>query len=146
MTDIWYAPSFHKKDWYAPSEIDFSEDCWAYFILPYLNEFMEGRWPGCPDDWVERTDPGDQHKAPFIDAAEIAAEYDMRIKPVPSPYSTLLFDHYTCGFTFKELARGFNMDELELEAEAGWLIKYISGRRIKKMPYADWKKQVKYRQ
>jgi len=153
--------------WIAPKDINFSVPQLVYFLLPCLYEFREGFYPNEPDEyrtfvdgaWVnkkastyEGANSNHSDIAPFITAAETAAELDSRLSQI---YTTLpgkvdgsvgvsgeaLIMCYTDGIDEYVLADRLNIEAQSLIIELSKMLQFVSGYKRKRIEYEQWRRK-----
>lgn len=146
--------------WFPAWAIYFSKIQLEMFLLPELNNLRAGDFPTEPDEYITyehgvritRQRSGYEksgrkstnHNAPFIQAAEIAAEIDSRLAMIPIPGRYWVTENLTDGFTFEEIAKFYHVTEDQVKREIGRMVKYMVGWKRKEVNYKEWKKQIKY--
>jgi hypothetical protein len=139
--------------WFPARGIYFSKIQLEHFLLPELNNLRAGFYPSEPDEYVtyakgvkvETKRSGYEksgrkstnHQAPFIAAAEIAAEIDARLSKCPQGW--WVQSYYTDGFTFVEIAKFNHTTEEWARREIGRMVKYLVGWKRKQVDYEAWK-------
>lgn len=129
-----------SDDWYKPSEVIPTVSQLQFFVLPYLDDLRDGSWPPDTRD-TGYFDNGRSSTrvtiAPWLGAAELAAEIDERMGRVVDSVALIL--HYTAGWEWYKVARNLHYTENELRREVILMLKYIAGRNRKRDTYPRWK-------
>lgn len=136
------------KEWYQPAEID-ANYCYyqMFFLIWHWDELAEDKWPQAPENTdIEYSPRMIKHHAYYEIPALFRAELEVRLKETKTDGKLLVQsiwrlrrdDEFQEGDPFPQ----YPFEELDYEARTALF--FISGGR-KKLKYADWKKQRKYR-
>ncbi len=141
--------------WIPPNKVVYSRLQMILFLLPNLFELREGEYPSEPDEYYcvlpqlgevyrkrsnyeePRIKKKKSNKAPFIIAAEIAAEVDKRLSMTPCGH--WLIAHYTDGYGVDQIAATSRLSPTTIENEIKTTLKYVSGWKRKRLSFNDYK-------
>jgi len=143
--------------WFPSRGIYFSKIQLQRFIFPELNDLRFGDYPPEPDEyityvrggWIEMKRSGYEksgrkltnHNAPFIAAAEIAAEIDARLNMISLPQRYWVTENFTDGMEFWEIAKFYHVGEDQVRREIGRMIRYMVGWKRPLVDYETWVKE-----
>jgi len=139
-SDIIDEITYKEVDLY-PSNVIYSIEQFQTFLLPFLHLLEEGEWP-CPMPDYEHHEHN-RYLAPFVQATEVAAEVNARLKTVPDKLKILLQDLYVYKKDINDFARIHGFDIVWLKSEHRLVMRYISGTKRKLWPYRKWKSDIK---
>jgi DNA-directed RNA polymerase specialized sigma24 family protein len=140
--------------WFPSRGIYFSKIQLQRFIFPELNDLRFGDYPPEPDEyityvkggWIEMKRSGYEksgrkltnHNAPFLAAAEIAAEIDSRLAMIPLPQRYWIMDNLTDGMEYWEIAKFYHVAEDQVRSKIGRMIRYMVGSWRADVDYKEW--------
>jgi hypothetical protein len=120
--------------WWQPSEIRFTRQQLKQFILPNLEELREGHYPSAP---AGRSTKHSQSKlAPFVIAADIAAEVDSRLKLIPN--HTFIDEYFMRDIDEREICIRHQISMYSFHRELNKMVSYLSGWKRKRIDYPSW--------
>ncbi|MFA5252744.1 MAG: hypothetical protein WC454_09205 [Phycisphaerae bacterium] len=132
-------------NWYAPNEIHGAGTVEQLrdFLLPNLDDLRNGTWP--VDERQSGRPGGHCNRAPFVTAADVAAEIDFRMSGIVDSIALTL--RYTAfpNWTYHAIARSLHYDEEGLMMEMELMLEFISGRKRKRNTYPEWKAKRAWR-